>query len=130
MPDIDLGPLSELTPLGVLTMTALITFIDVVVAYILAASQGKFDLSYVSAWLISHSAKRVVPIYALLAFGVGIAPAQIPAVPALFAMAVAGTIAYLGETVKSIMVNFADARAVGDESSVPKLGPTEGPGPA
>jgi hypothetical protein len=125
--DIDLGPLSDLTPLGVLTLTALITAVDVVVAYILAAAQGKFDLSYIATWLISHSSKRVVPIYALLAFGVGIEPAQIPPVPALFAMAVAGVAAYLGETVKSILVNFNDARAIGDESSIPKAGPVGGP---
>lgn len=122
--DIDLGPLSELTPLGVLTLTALITAVDVALAYILSAVQGKFDLSYVAAWLVSHSVKRVVPIYVLLLFGVGIPAADIPAIPVLFGMAVAGVIAYAGETLKSMLVNFADARAVKDESSIPPSGPT------
>jgi hypothetical protein len=127
MESIDLGPLSDLTPLGVLTLTALITAVDVVLAYILGVVQGKFDLSYVAAWLVSHSVKRVVPIYVLLLFGVGIAEAGIPAIPALFAMAVAGVVAYAGETIKSMLVNFADARAIGDESSIPKAGPVAKP---
>lgn len=120
--DIDLGPLSDLTPLGVLSLTVIVTVVDVVVAYVLAATQGKFDLGYVAAWLMSHSVKRVLPIYAMLALGVGIPAVDIPAIPALFGLAVAGVIAYLGETVKSIAVNFADARAVRDESPVPPPG--------
>lgn len=116
--EIDLGPLSTLTPLGVLTTTALITFVDVIAAIVLSVIQGKFSLGYVGEWLISHSAKRVTPIYALLAFGVGVPALEIPAVPALFALAVAGVVAYAGETVKSIQTNFADATAIHDESSV------------
>lgn len=115
----DFGPLSTLTPLGVLTVTALITVIDVVTAYILAFTQGKFNLGFAAEWLISHTAKRVTPIYALLAFGVGLPALDIPAIPALFALAVAGVIGYAAETVASIQANFSDSTAVHDESSVP-----------
>lgn len=117
--DIDLGPLSNLTPLGVFSLSILITVIDVAAAYILSATQGKFDLSYVGAWLMTHSVKRLVPIYALLAFGVGVSFAEIPAIPAAFALAVAGVVAYAGETIKSILINFQDATALKDETSVP-----------
>lgn len=120
---IDLGPLSDLTPLGVLSLTALITFVDVAVAYALAVAQRKFDLSYVAVWLVSHSMLRIVPIYAMLILGVGIPAVQIPAVPAIFSLSVAGVIAYFLETVKSVLVNWADARARGDESPVPPPGP-------
>lgn len=117
--DIDIPVLSDLTLTGVITFTLLITFVDVVGAYLLAVSQGKFDLAYVANWLTSHSLKRVFPIYALALLGSGIADAGIPPIPVLFTAAVAGVAAYLGETVKSIAVNFADARAVRDESPVP-----------
>lgn len=123
--EIDLGPLSELTPLGVFSLSILITVIDVVAAYILAATQNKFDLGYVGAWLMTHSVKRLVPIYTLLAFGVGVSFAEIPAIPAAFGLAVAGVIAYAGETIKSVLVNFNDARAVHDETSVPAAGPVD-----
>lgn len=125
--DIDLGPLSELTPLGVLSVTALITFIDVVAAYVLAAVQRKFDLGFVGEWLLTHSLLRVTPIYLLLAAGVGIPALDIPAVPALFTMAVVGVGAYFGETIKSVIVNFADARAVRDQVPTPPPGPVPTP---
>lgn len=117
--DIDIPVLSDLTLLGVITFTLLITLVDVIGAYLLAASQGKFDLGYVAAWLTSHSVKRVFPIYALALLGAGIEPAGIPAIPALFIAATLGVGTYLGETVKSVIVNFADAKAVHDESSIP-----------
>lgn len=121
--EIDLGPLSNLTPLGVFSLSVLITVIDVVAAYILAATQGKFDLSYVGAWLMTHSVKRLVPIYALLAFGVGLEVAEIPAIPAAFGLAVAGVTAYAAETLKSVIVNFQDATALKDETPVPPSNP-------
>lgn len=121
--DIDLGPLSNLTPVGVFSLSVLITLIDVVAAYILAATQGKFDLSYIGAWIMTHSVKRLVPIYTLLAFGVGITFAEIPAIPAAFATAVAMTVAYAGETIKSVLVNYQDATALKDETPVPPSNP-------
>jgi hypothetical protein len=117
MPEIPI--LSDLTLLGVITFTLLITAVDVIGAYLLAASQGKFDLSYVAGWLTSHTLKRVFPIYALAALGAGIPAAGIPEIPPLFIAATAGVAAYLGETVASIIANFKDARAVKDETSVP-----------
>lgn len=120
MPEIDLGPLSQLTPLGVLTTTALITFIDVIVAIALSVINRTFSLAYVAEWLVSHSAKRVTPIYALLVFGVGIPALEIPAIPALFALSVAGVVGYAGETVKSIQNSFSETPTdVADESSIP-----------
>lgn len=117
--DIEIPVLSDLTLVGVVTLTLLITAVDVIGAYVLAASQGKFDLGYVANWLTSHSIKRVFPIYALALLGVGIEQAGIPAIPPLFIAATVGVAAYLGETVKSIAINFADARAVRDETPVP-----------
>lgn len=121
--DIEIPILSDLTLTGVVSLTLLITLVDVVGAYVLAASQHKFDLGYVANWLTSHSIKRVFPIYALALLGVGVEPAGIPAIEPLFVAATVGVAGYLGETVKSIAVNFADARAVRDESPVPPAGP-------
>lgn len=121
--DIEIPVLSDLTLLGVVTLTLLITAIDVVGAYLLAAAQGKFDLGYVANWLTSHSLKRVFPIYALALLGTGVEAAGIPAIPPLFVAATVGVGGYLGETVKSIFVNFNDARAVRDETPVPPVGP-------
>lgn len=117
--EIEIPVLSDLTLIGVVTFTLLITAVDVVGAYLLAVSQGKFDLSYVANWLTSHSLKRVFPIYAFAALGTGIEPAGIPPIPVLFVAATAGVAVYLGETVKSIAVNFRDAAPVRDESPVP-----------
>ena len=111
--------LSDLTLTGIVVLTVLITFVDVVGAYLLAASQGKFDLGYVAQWLTSHSVKRIFPIYALALLGVGIPEAGLPEIPALFIASTVGVATYLGETVKSIIVNFGDARAVRDDSPVP-----------
>lgn len=121
--DIEIPVLSDLTLTGVVTLTLLITLVDVAGAYLLAVSQGKFDLGYVANWLTSHSLKRIFPIYALAALGAGIEVAGIPAIPPLFIAATVGVAGYLGETVKSVLVNFADARAVRDETSVPPAGP-------
>lgn len=117
--ELDLGPLSQLTPLGVLTTTALIAFVDIILAFGLAAAQGKFSLSVVGEWLVSHGLKRVLPIYLLLSLGVGVSVVDIPAIPAVFALSVLGVVTYAGETIKSILVNAQDATAVHDESSVP-----------
>lgn len=120
MPEIPV--LSDLTLTGVVVLTIVITLVDVFGAYLLAVSQGKFDLAYVANWLTSHSIKRVFPIYALAALGVGFPAAGLPEIPALFIASTVGVAAYLGETVKSILVNFGDARAVRDESPVPPAG--------
>lgn len=117
--DIDLGPLSTLTPLGVLTTTALIAGIDILAAYILAAIKGQFSLAFAGAWLISHVAKRVTPIYLLLIGAVGIPVLEIPAIPALFALAVLGVVGYASETFASVRANFSDSTANFDETSIP-----------
>lgn len=113
--------LSHLTIIQVMTLTAIITLIDVVGAMILAATKGEFSLAYVGQWLTSHTVKRVFPIFALAWLGHGVPQIDIPAIPALFGMGVAGLAGYLGETIKSVITNFGTTPPAtqADETPVP-----------
>lgn len=109
--------LTRLTVSQVVTMAAVLAAIDTVAAIVLALGRGTFSLAYVGVWLTSHVAMRVFPIYALVILGAGL-PGLTPGVPALFALAVAGLAAYLGETVKSILINFHTSAPPTDETPV------------
>lgn len=109
--------LTRLTVTEVATLAAVLAVIDTLAAIVLAIGKGTFSLAYVGVWLTSHVAMRIFPIYALAILGAGLAGIT-PAIPALFILAVAGLAAYLGETVKSILINFATSRVPTDETPV------------
>lgn len=108
--------LTRLTVTQVATLAAVLAVVDTLSAIVLAIGKGTFSLAYVGVWLTSHVAMRIFPIYALAILGAGLLGT--PAVPALFILAVAGLTAYLGETVKSILINFATSRVPTDETPV------------
>lgn len=96
-----------------------VTFLDVAAAMLLAAAKGAFSLAYVAVWLQSHTLKRVFPIFALAVLGHGVDPIGIPAIPAFWAMAVAGLAAYILETVKSIQDSFGGDNVPADTDPAP-----------
>ena len=114
-------PHLELTQL--LIFTLIVTAVDVIGAYVLAATQGKFDLSYVAGWVQTHTVKRIFPIAALAILGNGIAAANLPRIDVVYLGAEAALLVYLLETVQSVRVNFQDASAVKDETPVPPTVP-------
>ena len=98
----------------------IVTALDVAAAMLLAAARGEFSLAYVAVWLQSHTLKRVFPIFALATLGHGVPQLDIPAIPAFWGMAVAGLVAYILETVKSIQDSFGGDNTPADADPQPQ----------
>lgn len=117
----ELPDLTNLTLVQVFGLGALIALIDVLGAYLLAATHGDFSLSVVAVWLQSHVLKRIFPIFSLAVIGHGIPALDIPPIGPAYIAAIAGLVAYTGETIKSIQESFVDTNPANakDTSPVP-----------
>lgn len=116
--------LTTLTITQVVSLTVVVTVIDVAAAIVLAMTKGTFSLAYVALWLQSHVAPRVFPIFALAWLGHGVPAFDVPAIPPLFGLAIGGLTAYVLETVKSVSENFRTGAPPPpvDETPVPPAG--------
>ncbi len=96
------------TIVQVFTVSAVIAAIDVLGTIALSIVHSDFNLGSIAVWLQSHTLKRVFPILALAVIGNGVPQLGVPAIGPAFVMAIAGLVAYAGETIKSISVSFND----------------------
>ena len=114
-----LPDLNNFTLVQVFSTLAIIAAFDVLAAIVLSVVQGKFSLGAVAIWLQSHVLRRAFPIFALAVFGHGLSAGGtefVPAIPAAFALALAGLAAYILETVASIRDSIDDASRPTDTS--------------
>lgn len=116
MPNIDL---TNITLEGLVFLTVIVAAIDIIGSILAAIVKREFNLAFVAVWLESHGLKRVLPIFAFAWLGHGVTQLGVPAIPALFDMAVAGLTAYLLETVASLIASSKDASPPVDVSPVP-----------
>jgi hypothetical protein len=113
--DIDL---TAITLQQAFALLAVVTFIDVLGAYLLAVIHGNFSLGVVALWLQSHTIRRVFPIFALAVIGNGIPAFGVPKIEAAWVMAVVGLTAYVVETIASIAASFKDTTPPSDTTPI------------
>lgn len=99
--------LTNLTITQVITLAVVLAVIDTLAAIVLAITRSQFELGFIGIWITSHVVKRIFPIFVLALLGNGVPAAGLVPIPILFGLAVTALAAYLGETVASVISNFA-----------------------
>lgn len=109
MIDFDIPEIAVITLKGLIAMTIIVGLIDTAFAMLAAVGQRVFDWSYAVTWLVDHG--RVwLAIVALGVLGTGIKGLDVPPIHMAYLAAQAGLVLYVGNTIKSMIVNSRDSR--------------------
>lgn len=108
--DFDIPEIALITLKGLISLTIIVGLIDTVFAMIAAVQQHVFDWQYSVAWLIDHG-KVWLAIIALGVLGTGIRGLDVPPIHVAYLAAQAGLALYVGNTIKSMIVNARNSSA-------------------
>jgi hypothetical protein len=108
--DFDIPEIAVITLKGLIALTVLVGLIDTAFAMIAALAQGVFDWKYAVAWLLDHG-RIWLAIIALGILGTGIPALDVPPIHVVYLAAQAGLVTYVGNTIRSLIINARDSRA-------------------
>ena len=100
--------LSTLSLLQIVILLFALTALDWVAGVGGAIAHKTFSVNQVADFLASHVLSRVIPLIFAAAVGQGVPQIGLAAVPAVWALFLAGGAAYLAETVASISASLHD----------------------
>lgn len=106
----DIPEITLITLKGLIALTIIVGLFDTAFAMIAAVAQHVFDWRYAVDWLIDHG-QIWLAIIGLGILGTGIAALEVPPIHVAYLAAQAGLALYVGNTIKSMIVNANDSRA-------------------
>jgi hypothetical protein len=110
MLDFDIPEIAVITLKGLIALTIIVGLIDTAFAMLAAAAQRVFDWKYAVTWLIDHG-RIWLAIIALGVLGTGVPALDVPPIHVAYLAAQAGLVLYVGNTIRSLVVNARDSRA-------------------
>lgn len=106
----DIPEIALITLKGLIALTILTGLIDTAFAMLAAVQQGVFNWKFAVTWLVDHG-RIWLAITALGILGTGIKGLDVPPINMAYLAAQAGLVLYVGNTIKSMVVNARDSRA-------------------
>lgn len=102
MDDVFTIDLPKLSLVAIISLAAILGFVDTAWNVLLSLAHGDFSAEYVTKFLVSHVGLVLFPIAAAAVIGNGIPALEIPPLPAVTLVAEGGLVAYLVKVVVSL----------------------------